>query len=458
MFADNLKDSLKTVISIFTLFSCGIILLLICRFRPLLGDDILDQFMYCDKMYIGDPTWVELPPKDSIAMVLKDAWHLYNHWSGRVIYLLLIALPTLAGKTVYCILTAIIYMGIIFAGGKLEYGSISALLKHPVSVVTMSSLIMLYNYTMDHSIMWTFASIYGMSVFLYLILLNYTKDIADGKKEINTYTLIGMNILGLATGLTHELLGAWYIFQILLILVFYKGIRRAFGYIKLYIGLILGFGICFFAPGNFERALSDHDSNIYGNYFLRLFESASQHGQCILKMQNMGIVIGLTFLFLVLWAFIKTDKHSLIDNIARPAFYAVSILASWVMWSLVAYTPVYGMIGMLVYVCLLGIHIIDGSKLFETGGKIAYDTALATVMIVLVLGDSIPWLAAFGQQSIAREELISEAKAAGEEYVIVPKYTDYVSRHIIFSRYVNNSSIYAEPAEMKYYGIRIIVE
>lgn len=455
---NNTQSKINFWISTAILLCCGFVLFLTCQFRPLLGDDILDQFMYCDKFYTGDPTWVELPPKDTWETAIKDAWYLYNNWSGRVIYLILIALPSLVGKAAYSMITTLTYIGIVIAGGRLEYGKMSVFFSHPVSVSVLSSLIMLYNYSMDYSIMWTFASIYGISFFLYLIILNITRDIVYGEIVVDRKHIVLLNVIGFFAGLTHELLGAWYIIQIVMIYMYKRGLKQTVTYIRLYIGLIIGYIICFFAPGNFIRASSDHDRNIFGPFLHKLFESASQHGQCILKMQNMGIAIGVVFAILIIISIFHNGIIEILRNDAYIAFYIISILLSWIMWSIVAYTPVYGMIGMLVYVILLGMRIIDKSGIFVKEKGTIYETVLALILCILIFGDSVPWICDFGRQTKERENLIEEAKYNGEEEVIIHKYSDRACRHIIFSEYVDNSEIYAEPAEMKYYGIKIIVE
>ncbi len=443
----------KKYISLTLIAFCAGILLLTCYFRPPLGDDILEQFKYCDKWYHSDPSWVELPPKDTWKAALEDAWHLYNNWSGRVFYLLTIAILTIWGQLSVAISVTLIYCGIVIAGGRLLYGSIGRFFEHPLAVGVLSSLIMLYNYTMDHSIMWTFASIYGMSYMMYLIMVNYTKDVFYDQKNITKKTVVIMNFLGFIAGITNELIGAWYIIQIVCVIIYSKGIKGAVRYIYLYLGMIIGYLICFFAPGNFVRARSGHDRNLHSSYLHRLYEGASQHAQCILKMQNAGIAIGLALLLCTFIALIKINKIRLSEGKNALIFLLGSILVSWLLWSVMAYTPVYGMVGMLLYVILLLIKIIDISDLQID--KYAY--ILSLILLVILAVDNVPWICRFGNETIKRNSIIEEAIKDGKDSVVIPPYSEDVCRHVVFEKYTNSSEVYAGLPEIKFFGIKIII-
>ncbi len=449
-----IKEKPEILISVILLSICALVLFLTVYFRPALGDDILEQFKCCDKWYNDDPTWVELPPKNTWKAAWEDAWYLYNHWSGRVIYLLSIAMLTIWGQISVAIGVTLIYLVIVLAGGRLVFGSLPELFMHPVSVGVISSLIMLYNYTMDHSTMWTFAGIYGTAYAFYLVDLNCTIDIIRGRLAQDKSLLVKMNILGLLAGLTHELLGAWYILQLIIIYLVSFGFKKTLKHVKYYYGMMVGYAICFFAPGNFVRAGSRHDAGLHSSWFHRLFEGASQHGQCILKMQNGGIVIGVLLILCTFAALVKIDPVKLKAGKNRFIFYIGAILMSWIIWSIMAYTPVYGMVGMLMYVILLCIEIIRASRL----RILDYGRIIGIALGLLLIIDNGPWIYRFGTETAVRNRLIEEAKANGESEVHVPAYSEKVCRHVVFDYYTNSSDMYGCLPETKFFGIKIVVD
>lgn len=340
--------------------------------------------------------------------------------------------------------------GGVLLGGRLICNDIREVFDHPYMVIVLSALMCLYNCTLDTLVMWTISIIYGYSLFMYLLMMNITKDLVYNNKKYNFYIV---NILGFLAGISHELIGCWFILQIIFIVLTSTKFKNLAGIVQYYIGLIAGYCLCFFAPGNFNRLRQSHDSTISNLYHDKLLKSVRVHLNVMTKYEGIGRILCLFAIASTICAFcilITKHKYSIFNR--KQLFFAINIATSIFLWAFVSYTPGYGCLGALLYFILslfVLINEIDKSKVF---------TIIVIIVLFCVVTDNTFFMNQFVRESQDREAKVAEAVKHNESEVHIKAYSPNLNRKFLLKEYVDNSQQYAEPYYIKYYGTKIVFD
>lgn len=442
-------------LSIILIFVISIFFWGVCRYRPPLGDDVLGQHMHSVYFYTNSDRWnaEEVILINSFEQILENAKEAYLLWTGRIVHLFFLPLLNVWGQGFTAMTSVIIYIGITLAACRLLYGKIRNVLEHPVEIAIMLSVLCLYNSAVSHSIMWTMITIYSASVFLYLVILNMNEEIINRiieKSEKRIYVAV-FNLIGLIAGMTCELIGAWFILQIILRVLVKLKIKGSFKIIKYYLGLFIGYCLCFFAPGNFNRMLMPHDKEIYTSYFIKLLRSLEQHGRILTQFEGFGKILMYSLSIIGCVAIILYIKQKKWKKIVGVISFFSMIILSVFLWAFVSYTPIYGLLGVLVYQLLACFYIIKEDDLLNIKKYISI------IILICLFSDNIFWFTNFLIQIEERNIIVREAIEKGEEEIKVRKLEN-ADRKILFVNEIDDSNQYEKKYYQSYYGIKIIIE
>lgn len=446
------------IISVVSILTMALFFFTIVRYRPWIGDDVLHCFTGGISCYITGK--LNLGERfNSFSQVLDHAKEYYMSWGGRLLTGITDPLLVMGGKTFSAIITVLTFIGILLAGLRLVYKSLGEVLLHPLSIICVGAICLFYNTTMGYSIMRVMVDLYGFSFLLYLILINLNNDCLNIKNETSWKMFIFMNVIGFLAGISHELLGAWFIFQLLFkTLIVKKNIKKLFIHCKYFGGLFLGYIICFVAPGNYVRAKHMHEVGLKSPIVDRLVGSINVHCSILFHYEAIGkyifMAMFLTAIIAVVFLGFK-HQYKFISLIVEKAFY---VFVSIILWTLVASTPQRGVYGAMLYVLLMLVEVIyEAERQFATRKYIIISVA-SLILFVTVLCDCCSWIPSMARQAQNRERLIEEAVENHEAEVHVPVFSEECNREIFFKSDVDSQSEYDWIYYTRMYGVHVILE
>lgn len=455
-------DKIALFISTFFLCMMALYFFFIVRYRPWIGDDVLHNFtgglsyyIYperaTDQQYLGEKF-------HNIYQLIQHATEYYLNWGGRILTGIADPLMVMAGKTFSAIITVITFIGILIAGLRLVYKNVRTILLHPLSVIAVGALLLFYNVTLDYGIMRCMVNLYGFSLLLYLILFNLNEEIFSAHKKVSQSMMLMMNIVGFLAGISHELLGIWFIFQLLFrTIICTKNLKNFFIHYKCYMGLFMGYIICFIAPGNFARMKNPHEAEMNSSYFPRVIKSAKEHLLVMTSYEGIGKYIFQVMLLLTLVSFIFLIYKKRCMCIHGVLEKIISILVSVALWGIVARTPSRGLYGVLLYALLIMIEInYNAEKLFTY--HMIISMCISIVIFFVVLYDNCSWIPSMTIQAKNRENIINTAVADSEKEVYVPKFTEECNRSIMLLEYVDSQYELDWFYYIRMYGTHIIIQ
>lgn len=269
------KKIIPMTISLVGMMFMGVCFYMICRYRPWIGDDALHCFTGGLSCYVH-PEYAKQGLSDqhlgeyftSLSQALSHATEYYVSWGGRLLTGVMDPLMVIGGKSASAVVSVCTYMGIILLGFRLVYGSIKEVFRHPLILLSTSSLLLFYNAAMDELVMRCMVNLYGFSFLLYLAILNLYEHILKSKGSINVTNVVLINVLGVVAGVSHELVGAWFLFQFMFgTFIRTRSVKKTLINCRYLAGTIIGYIICIVAPGNFARAKSPHEGGKHPDYF-----------------------------------------------------------------------------------------------------------------------------------------------------------------------------------------------
>lgn len=462
-------------ISIAFLALLGVYIFLIFNFRPLMGDDF--SFYYYKEVsgYVDSDAFSDLTFQTKIGIpfserldILKNS---YNTFSGRVISMLCSMFYSMINnRMVFAVLAVGIYIGVILLSARLIYRNVRETLQHPFVLILLGSFLLLYNEGVGNLYMFTMLFHYGVTYLLWLVLINFAMDSVYTKEKISTKCLILINIFGVFAGLTHEMIGALALLMIAAISIGIKGWKEGITYIKYYIGAAIGYVICFFAPGNFNRANTDHDAAILDPYSIKFVKSAKQHILTFFRMEEVGVVIlGIAVFAFIILLILKIRKKEIISW-KKALFWQICVGVSVLMWAAVSYVPKYGILLAMIAQIVAIMRLFDDPEnketnereknLQEKNNRVTWIFSGISILLVLAIFINLSWVPTMIHETREREVLVAEAAMAGKEEVIVPSYSERVTCHsVMVPNNLNNSRFYrGKKVSQVYYGTKIVVE
>jgi hypothetical protein len=462
---------MKYFFGILTIVVIFIFISVICYIRPPLGDDVLGMFTNGVSYYSIESKNIDGGASigkrvETIADSFIVLYNNYKYWSGRAIGAFLISLPSIWGEIFTALLSGIIITSVILAAGILIYGSLKSSLKHSCALIIIFLSTYYFHPGISFSIMWTMISIYSVSILFILCYLIFFRKIIYSEGNIDRLKIILFNVLGFFTGLTHEIYTVSLCFYLLFLSIFGVKIHAVkLKSIFCHIGLILGTAFCVFSPGNFARMKSPHDVRIFNPWIMKAKGAVLTHIVSLVGVYPRVpfFVLLMAFIFMVytiimVYRHIKIkvilDKH--IREIMFVSFLPVMLIISLLLWSLVSYTPFYGMLLLNIFVFVfifstiniftnyISVHLFDGNNIF------------AVIFCCFLIFVNRPWIISNFRTRIEWNRLIKHANADKLKEVHVPKFDEKYSNRFNFYNYNNDEKEFRTDYYMKYYNIEVI--
>ena len=464
------------IASVICLLLCMLMAIIVFRFRPLLGDDILFQYLYGASNYLDDKElWMQqqenLIQMQTLSQSFDNVVFNYMTWGARIIPIFLFPMLSILGKNLVSIIAAISLAAFVLSIISLTFSDWRKALRHPILILWLFYSLVFFHRAAGHYFMWTFITCYVIPNALYLLYLYALNKMTDDGKFYSTPPyIVLLNLLGLITGLMHEMLGAVFVLMLVakgITLVFQKKSCSFFHYARLHIGFLIGYCIVFFAPANFYRVQSIHSAT-EGSYIERLINSFIVHIRSLFPTDlTSWISIGLFAAIIVLclcFCVVRIIKQKQLHAfISENLYIIVGLLFSPILFALGPYTPTYGtgLWNALFYVLLLR-AIYNYADITSLIPDLFYKLKLGTVCTVLSLSLFIllnaGWFHSFISISLIWEKSISQAKLTGESTITVPLFVEGPNGSILFLQHVNNPDRYETLIYKEYYGIQIIPE
>jgi hypothetical protein len=457
----------RILLSSFVIAFFGMFYYLICYNQFPYGDDVLMQFSTGISFYLDIPNPTLGKQITSLPILFESVLNIYKVWSGRIVGASLTPLLTMFGRKFTAGFSAVVFLLIIFNVGALidsHKEDKMKIFQNPLRLVLLNLMIIALGGFKGGMTMWIMVSIYGFSTLLYLIMLNITNVLCKNNFNSKVSSIIIINLFGFLAGLTHEVIGAISILMIFIkcFEVFLKKKASFFNIVYHYIGLILGYFICFIAPGNFVRMNSSHDKEIKNSFFTKLDVSLDVHSLIIHGYKNICyFIIILLLIYCVIKVntkIISTLKIIIIDNYQ----FILGIIFSILIWSFASYVPTYGLLFYMCLVCIILFRIYDECNRIKTFNLSGFNYKLATpitlVLLILIFLYNYSCLSNLRSVTNSREVLIHSAKNKFKDSVIVPAYKDVDNLFFTLDSSANNQESFDSEYYIKYYGIHIIID
>lgn len=433
----------------FTIWFC------ISYFQLPMGDDILYQFKYGASWYMDQPPVPVGEHITNLRGVFENSCYTYLYWSGRIIGYALLPLISLWGLGFVAVLSALINETVILIIMRLIYKEeklTKAFLQHPAILVLTHVLVFAFGRYMDYLSMWTFTSIYTISVLLFLAILFKTQKAEKSRFEISAKDILQLNILGFFMGISHEVYGA-----ILILILGIKFILRLkkgniLRYLMSYLGLGIGYLICFFAPGNIVRMNSAHDADINNPISQKFMTSLLNHiyvgtgEKYLVCLLSVFVILCVTFALLIksihLLPFIKSI---LADNYE----YIIGAIFSIFIWMASSYVPSYGI---LLFMCFYTIVLCDIILKISSKNRniVVLNSYMSGIVMLCVVVWYLSWIPNLISSTIEIRQQIKTGLSSGNAEIVVMKYPDEIDNVYTFHNYRNNG--YSDEVDIKYWG------
>lgn len=468
---------------------------------PLYGDDVgwlvlnnVDDEYLDNDVIEGECT---LNLDYSFKMTWERISHAYLKWDGRVIsravmpvIRLIFTFPDGTDWILFSVYIMGVLMALLIVMIQVICGSIRKGMQAPGTILLTAVLLYIvpeYSYAyMTRLIMYVFANIYVLSVILYLVFYMVVRRIytlyTDLKTEnectagsfLTARRLVGINLLGLLAGLSHEAYGVIFGMVLFVQLVrFWLQNRRTMSirYLFMYVGYFTGFCICFFAPGNFNRAQQSHESALHTVSLVeRLLNSIYIHAFVAYKIWIVPCIV-LPFLTIFI-AVLLRKKILIVKDILLAVLnnleWFLGFAMSAVTWGLVTRVVNYGMLAANVLLIIGVIRVFRELWMLVTDRIMARDEQVERVrkviagvsmaaVVLLCMENYAEMLSAHKVADVWRENL-RVARKVGMKEITVPAYPEDLEARFYDLNAINNQDRYDKVACQVVYGTKVVIE
>ncbi len=490
----------RNTCSIIMMAALTVFLFLLRYDVPLYGDDVgwlvsnNPDDEYLDEQVVEGECTLNLDY--SLRATWNKIEHAYVTWDGRVtaraiapLIRWIFSLPDGVNWVLFSVYVVSVVLMLYLLTVQAICGSLRAGMNTPELMLLTGLLLFFvpeYSYAyMTRVLMYVFTNIYVVSVILYLSFYRLISRFLGGSagscsaertssKSLTAGRLIGINALGLAAGLSHEAYGVIFGAVLLTQLIrFWLENRRRISirYLFMYAGYLAGFCICFFAPGNFNRAAQSHESTLRTVPVLqRLFDSIYIHMFVAYKMWIVPVVviplaaaavIVLLRMRMLLW---KEMAAAVIHNLEWFLGFAMSAIT----WGLVARVMNYGMLAANVLLMIGVLRVLCEWKRCVTG-RIASGERQITIIrsvsagiglvivLFMIIGNGSELMEVHRTADVWRNN-IRLARRDGMEEIEVPAYPEDLNPKFYEPEVVNYQNLYDKAAYRVVYGTRVVVK
>lgn len=488
-----LKDKClyRNLCSIFIITVAALFLFLLRYDVPLYGDDVGGLVLNNpDSDYLDDQVVVgecELNLDYSLHAIWNKIVVSYTTWDGRVMARLVIpvirmifSLPDRVNWTLFSLYIMLFQLIMLLVVVNAVCGCIREGLREPVVVLLAGVLLFCipsYSYAyMTRLIMYTFTNIYVISVILYLLFNMAIRRVYRSPADISVKTLIGINLLGFLAGLSHEAYGVIFGAVLLtqLLRFWLQNHRRiSIRYLFMYAGCLIGFCICFFAPGNFNRAQQSHESALRTVPLIeRLLNSIYVHAFVVYKIWIVPVIV-LPILFLLFVVLLKKKILSAKDvlmAVTNNLEWFMGFIMSAITWGLVARVVSYGMLAANALLIIGVIRTFRELWMLVTERIIAEKkegwtekiqnilAGLSVIAVIFLAAGNYSDISAVHRTANAWRETIRYARKVGIDEVKVPSYPEGIDYRFYSLEVINNQERYDKVACQVVYGTHVVIE
>lgn len=494
----------RNICSTIMITALAVFLFLLRYDVPLYGDDV--GWLVSnnpDNEYLDNPV-VEGECTLNLDYSLIATWRkiesAYVTWDGRVtaraiapLIRWIFSLPDGVNWTLFSLYIVTIVLILFLLVIQVICGSIRAGMDAPMLILLTGVLLFFvpsYSYAyMTRLLMYVFTNIYVVSVILYLFFYILIRQFfrqaagagsegqADTKteyKEVTAGRLIGINAVGLAAGLSHEAYGVIFGVVLLtqLIRFWLENHRKiSIRYLFMYVGYFVGFCICFFAPGNFNRASQSHESTLRTVPLVqRLFNSIYVHAFIAYKVWIVPVIVlpVLAVAIIVLLHKRVLTWKEIIVAVVHNLEWFLGFAMSAMTWGLVARVVNYGMLAANVLLIIGVLRVLCEwwkcvagrlSTERKKSGMIRRISAVVSLAVVLIMAvANCSELMTVHQTADVWRENIRVARKVGMEEIAVPAYPMNLNPKFYEPQIINYQNSYNKQAYRVVYGTRIVVE
>lgn len=443
-------DKSVAITNIIILLFLAIFIFIAGYSRPPVGDDVLCQFKDHINYYLDSEENVCGSQCSSIidaAIIAKDNYFL---WGGRLLGFFLGSFRSLVGDVFIAIFTSFIYLSIILLSCYIVRKSWIEVFLHPLDYVFLFIVTFYLNIGIGYLLMWTMISIYTLSVLLILVY-GILQDIFYKTDENRTYVILLYNLLGFVTGITQEIYVGLICVLLLMNFIIYKEKRpRLFRY---NIGLVLGSLICFFAPGNYNRSLQTHESELQLSYIQRVLYNFYIHITSLVGVSFICALIIIAVLFILTYKVLKCKKL----KTEKVLYYWIGLLVfSIFAWAAITIPNSYSMLFFIVFswIVIMQLFVDNCEKYSSLNWN---KTAIISFSILIVLATiNTGWLVSNLKTRLIWNKLIDDAVANHYEIVEVPKFENKFSNRFNMNNYNNDPKEFSSYYYMNYYKLKVV--
>lgn len=477
--------SYRYICSVILLLTVAIFLFVLRYSTPLLGDDIGGLVKNNPDSYLDDYVSSEECTLDldfSFTTTFGNAITSYQLWWGRMSKYLLVPLvkfiftfPDGVNWVLFSIYITAMAMIMFLLIIKTIWSSAEEALDSPMKLLLLGLLVFYipsYSYAyMTRILMYTFTNIYVFSLILYLWLYCLIRKNLVRKTNPTVISLIGINIVGLLAGFSHEVNGVLFGIILLIQLIRYfleqKDKKEKFQYQKffLYIGFVIGYCGCFFAPGNFNRAGQSHESTLQSiSLWNRIGNSVYIHAFIAYKLFIIPIVIIPLCLiaFVVLLKYKQLTIREIMRSVMSNIEWFLAFAASAIIWGVCPRVVNYGMLATNAILIIGAMKVLNElqGKISALSGEKSRNLCTALAMFILIALIGSHYLEVSEVWGIAGEwrTAVLEARAAGLEEVIVPAYPEDLDYRFFDIQNINNQGAFDKTIYKVVYGTHILIE
>ena len=427
-----------------------------------IGDDILGCFEGAVAFYLDDFDMRVGERISSIFQALKQVVFIYRYWSGRMTGYMVGCLGKIMPRFLQAVITAALYSANIFLALQIVYKSTEKAICSPISFIILFLALCWFKPNLFYTYMWTMISVYAVPVFLCLFYYKWSVSDEELGKSHNRWLLQG---LGFLAGFSHEVLSLCMIIAVGISWLKAMCQRKQIWKDSFrHTGFIVGYLLCFFAPGNFYRMKQSHDV-ITASLKRRLFNSIKAHITVLIGTREAKVLFVITLLIVcaaVVILMIKKDKEMLKKLCLENIEFIISGASSILIWSFFPRVPTYGLVLWLFIVYIVLLRVI-----WEVSGR--WNVAASYRPRILQEGIAIALLALFAiyyrneissyiEVAVERDRLVTEAVAHGDDEVVVPKVPEDLPTQRYMLDYLNGQEQYDTDYYCRYYGVHIIIE
>ncbi len=422
------------------------------------GDEILFSYDGALTLYLDNTDFVLGNRIQTLSQSISMIEKMYLDWGGRMMGYFSFYIGILFPKMFRSVLSACIFSFNTILVLRIALKDTRKVIKSPILFCMVYFALYWVRYAIFFMYMWLWVCLYSFSAML--VLLYYNIAVIDMKKGRPHKTAL-LAILGFFAGFSHEI----FSFSLIIMVVISLGIamlrrKSAYSEIKRHIGLIIGYTLCFFSPGNYNRANQSH-SAIRENYLDRLELCVKQHISSLIGNNESKII----FIFIALFCgiaiiFYMLNNHldAFISIIVENAGVLFTLLLSPFIWAFAPSCPSYNMELWLMLAYGMMLTFIVG--FLQSRGQILreYISIIGTVLImiafVLLYKDPVTL---YAKTAIMRNQIIKQTVEKGNETAIIPMYSDTLEPDKYGTYELNNQEALNDEWYTAYYGSKLVL-